>query len=243
MTPKEHYDKYLSDIYTWMSGDLDAAVSTHREFFESKNIHPRSNGLALDLGAGTGIQSISLAACGFKVLSVDFSSTLLAELDSNKGELPITCIEADIINYVKSYQHNVELVVCMGDTLTHLPDEEQVATLIQSISTILVDGGKVIFSYRDLSKERKGEDRFIHVRSDDSRTLTCFIEYFPGHVMVHDIVTERRGSTWTQKVGSYPKLRLPVEMVSRLLRRNNLSVLSEELVRGMSFIVAEKSPL
>ena len=48
------------------------------------------------------------------------------------------------------------------------------------------------------------------VKNDDSRILTCFLEYFPHHVMVHDILYEKQGGKWIQKVGSYPKLRLDV---------------------------------
>lgn len=241
MTPKEHYDNYLSHIYSWMVGDKDVAVSTHRDFFLRHNVRPVLDGVALDLGAGTGIQSFALATLGFTVMAVDFSRSLLAELDKSKGELPITSTESDILTFVQEYNRRAELIICMGDTLTHLRDKAEVVSFIQTISRILVDGGKIIFSYRDLSEEKKGRERFIHVRSDDSRSFTCFLEYFSGRVMVHDIIIEKDGASWTQKIGMYPKLRLAADVVSDILAQNDLTILSLESIRGMTFIVAKKT--
>lgn len=240
MTVKEHYDNLLGKVYSWMVGDFQERVSEQMKWFSGSGIAPAGNRVALDLGAGNGIQSVALAKLGFNVIAVDFSHQLLAELTANKGQLPIDVIEKDISEYLTETRERPELVVCMGDTLTHLRNMEEVIKLIAGIATILPTGGRLIFSYRDLDEEKNGPDRFIHVRSDEARTLICFLEYLPEVVMVHDILVEKNSVGWKQYVSSYPKLRLPLSLIRDIFQANAMRLVQEEIIRGMAFMIAEK---
>lgn len=48
-----------------------------------------------------------------------------------------------------------------------------------------------LLSFRDYSVPLQDEKRFIPVRSDEGRILTCFLEYSEDSVLVHDILHER----------------------------------------------------
>lgn len=65
-----------------------------------------------------------------------------------------------------------------------------------------------VISLRDYSTQLTAEQRFIPVRSDENRNLTCFLEYRESHVTVYDILHERDGSRWNLKVSKYNKLRI-----------------------------------
>ncbi|WP_394223151.1 class I SAM-dependent methyltransferase [Alteromonas gracilis] len=93
---EEHYEHLLSDVYTWLMGGFAAAREKNLEFFHTKSIKPSSSKIAVDLGAGSGFQSIPLAELGFSVLSVDLSQKLLSELNTNTKQLPITTVNDDI---------------------------------------------------------------------------------------------------------------------------------------------------
>jgi hypothetical protein len=161
-------------------------------------------------------------------------------LSINKGTLPIDTIEKDVLAFLTETTDSPELVVCMGDTLTHFTGYDEVLKVIAKISRVLPKRGKLVVSWRDLSKERKGADRFLQVRSDDDRTLTCFLEYFPTHAVVHDILIEKTSGTWTQTVSTYPKLRIAVPVFRKTLRDHAIAIVNEEVVRGMTYIVGEK---
>ena len=77
---KEHYQSHLSDYYSWMYGGFELKVSENRRFFQDQHVRPEHSGLAVDLGAGSGFQSIPLAELGFKVTAIDLSQKLLDEL-------------------------------------------------------------------------------------------------------------------------------------------------------------------
>src|SRR5688500_7856623 len=182
MTAKEHYDKHLGKLYSWMLGDFHERMSEQKEFFLNHRIIPSGSKLGFDLGAGNGIQSVALANLGFKVKAVDFNKQLLNELAANKGLLPIDTVEKDILSFLNETTEDPEVIVCMGDTLTHFTGYDEVIKIIRRVSKVLPKGGKLVVSWRDLSEERKDDDRFFQVRSDDTRTLVCFLEYFPIYV-------------------------------------------------------------
>src|SRR5688572_22849035 len=162
-----------------MLGDFDEKQKEQENFFWRNGIKPVSRKVAFDLGAGNGLQAISLAKLGFAVTAIDFNAQLLNELTSRKNNLNIEIINDDLLTYLKDCRHQAELIVCMGDTITHLESIDQVVLLVQQISSHLEPGGKIVLSFRDLTKALQGDERFIPVKNDDSRILTCFLEYFP----------------------------------------------------------------
>ena len=145
MTAKEHYEQHLGSFYSWMAGDFDEKLKEQERFFLAQNIKPQSTRLAIDLGAGHGIQSVSLAKLGFKVKAVDFNSQLLRELTKNSHKLDIEVIESDIRSFNKHTHPKPELIVCWGDTLTHLNNSKEIQQLISESSEALTKNGKLIY--------------------------------------------------------------------------------------------------
>jgi hypothetical protein len=117
---------------------------------------------------------------------------------------------------------------------------DDVEEFVRNISKHLEPGGKVVFSFRELNVELKGEERFIPVRNDEKRILTCFLEYFPDHVMIHDILHEYELGKWMQKVSCYPKLRLTENVIVRMLERFGINTISTERIRGMLYLIGER---
>ena len=240
MTARDHYDNHLAHFYSWMLGDFKERQEIQLDFFNRNHIMPGISNVAVDLGAGNGLQTISLAKLGFTVVAVDFNKQLLDELSARKQELPIGIVFDDVTNFINTYDEVASAIVCMGDTITHLESLSQVEHLLEKISDHLEPAGKVVISFRELIREMKNEERFIPVRSDETRILTCFLEYFPSYVMVHDILHEWQSGKWIQKVSCYPKLRLSESVVTNALERHNIKMLSAERISGMLYMVGQK---
>jgi SAM-dependent methyltransferase len=241
MKVKDHYDFHLGNFYSWMVGDFAAKQLEQQTYFIQRGMMPASNKLAIDLGAGHGLQTIALATLGYRVIAVDFNRQLLTELSLRKQGLDVEVVEDDFLIFLQNTSRQAELIVCMGDTITHLDSINDVSNLIREIERLLEPRGKAVFSFRDLSKELKEEKRFIPVKSDHTKILTCFLEYFPNHVLVHDILYEKQNGEWVQRVSAYPKLRLNEEVIVGLLRDNNLAVIQSEVINGMIYLIGQKS--
>jgi SAM-dependent methyltransferase len=239
-TAKDHYDQQLASIYSWMAGAPEAAIKRNQDLLRQLGINS-SQGLAIDLGAGPGFQSIPLAELGFSVIAVDFCEALLSELRDRAGNLPIRTIHDNILNFSKYVEEQAQVIVCMGDTLTHLDALDAVRSLLLSVEDALVTNGKFILTFRDyVSVELKGTQRFIPVQSDEFTILTCFLEYHEDVVEVYDLIYRKEGDRWILSASSYPKLRIDRNWICDQLQKSGLKVVQNTIINGMICVVAEK---
>lgn len=232
-----HYRSLLSPIYVWMCGGIDAALATGAA--DVGEFVPGS-GLAVDLGAGFGMHAIPLARAGYQVLAIDSSPELLGALRDGAVGLPVRMVGANLLDFTRYLDGEAALILCLGDTLTHLDQVAEVEQLFRDVSRSLRVGGRFVLTFRNYSHLPGGNDRFISVRGDENRILTCFLEEQPEHVLVHDMLHEREGSTWRMRVGSYRKLRLPPAQVATMLSRCGLEPAIGPGSRGMVRIVARR---
>ena len=237
---KEHYDQVLSEVYVWMLGGFDSGLENNTAFFAKHNIKPAHSGLAVDLGAGCGFQSIPLARAGFSVLAMDLDAKLLKELSVHSGDLAVKIVQDDLIDFDKYLKDSAELVVCMTDTLLHLESKDRVVGLFHKVFSALENAGKFIITFRDLTLELADLDRFIPVKSDENIIFTCFLEYEPETVKVHDLIYKRADEKWRLNKSFYRKLRLSKEWVEERLSSAGFSRIQASLDSGLVTIIAAK---
>ncbi len=237
---KAHYDNLLAPYYTWIFGGLESKLEENRNFFRGHGIRPVLSGIAMDLGAGCGFQSIPLAEAGFKVTAIDISHTLLTDLGRNARELPIKTIEDNLLNFSTHRPEDIELIVSMGDTLTHIETLDKVQLLFKSIYQALEDTGLLVLTFRDLIFELKGLDRIIPVRSESNLIFTCFLEYGKEHVKVHDVIYEKTNNQWQIQKGYYRKLRIPPDWTRQCLLKIGFEVETFDIQNGMVTIIARR---
>lgn len=135
----EEYDNLKDLWYRYTFGFIDKVLDEEFSLVQ-KNI---SNPTALDIGCGTGIQSLRLAQMGYRVIGVDVADELLkiAEnklskagyhnfefYNSNAEALPFDDNFADCVN-------------CCGPTLSFIPDWSK---SIAEMSRCIKPGGKML---------------------------------------------------------------------------------------------------
>jgi SAM-dependent methyltransferase len=214
--------------------------------FSTAGITP--TGLAIDLGSGPGFQAFALANLGFtSILAVDTSAALIAELeshrtDSHRPAQPIRTITDDIRALpVLAAPLSAKAIVCMGDTLTHLPAKSDIIELFSNTFTALAPGGILILTWRDLTPELTGPDRFIPVRATDDTIMTCFLDYAtPDTVQVHDLVHKREAGAWSLNKSSYPKLRLSPAFLTEQLTQAGFKVHPQTTAGRLLLLAATK---
>jgi len=237
-TVLEHYEEVLSQYYSRMFGEFEAKVAEQQALLERLGITARQGGdLAVDLGCGSGFQSIALARLGFRVLAIDFSHRLLAELNERARGLPVAALAGDIRDVAALAPTGVELVVCMGDTLSHLECEGDLERVFASVAARLAVGGRFVLTFRDLSRELHDLDRFVPLCSSDDLIMTCCLEYEPTSVKVHDLIWVRQSDGWHFRKGVYRKLRLAPDAVVRQLENAEFTVKRHEALAGMVTLV------
>ncbi|HZT01668.1 MAG TPA: class I SAM-dependent methyltransferase [Steroidobacteraceae bacterium] len=236
---RDHYASHLAPIYAWMCGGVEAALTRGEAELDALGLVPHATHGAVDLGAGFGMHAIPLARRGFEVLAIDNSRELLRELRTLAAGLQVRIIDDDILKFPAHLTGAPEVILCMGDTLPHLSDEQTVESLFAQAAAAIIPGGHFVLSFRDYTIPLEAERRFIAVKSDSDRILTCFLEYEEGHVNVHDLVHERAGSAWRQRVSAYRKLRLSPDWVAAALERAGFQVSRQAGSSGMVRLVAK----
>jgi 2-polyprenyl-3-methyl-5-hydroxy-6-metoxy-1,4-benzoquinol methylase len=242
----KHYETLLARHYSWMVGTEFAAKAAEQQaLLEELGAKGRS-GLAIDLGCGPGYQSVALAGLGLSpVRAVDGSEVLLKELSCHAKGLAIEPVRADIRDVKKfTKPGSASVIVCMGDTLTHLQSLDDVSQLLADAHEALTPGGLLVLTFRDLSVERSGLDRFLPIRADADRIMTCVLEFETDHVVINDLIYVREGESWSLHKNSYRKVRLGVEDVLADLRLLGFAIrVNKPLANGMQAIAALKAPV
>ena len=241
----KHYETLLARHYSWMVGSAFAnKVAEQQTLLEELGAKGRS-GLALDLGCGPGYQSVALAELGLSpVLAVDGSEVLLKELTGHAKGLLVEPVCADIRDLKKFSRPGLaSVIVCMGDTLTHLQSLGEVSQLLADAHQALMPGGLLVLTFRDLSIAREGLDRFLPIRADADRIMTCMLEFETDHVVINDLIHVRDGESWSLHKSSFRKVRLGVEDVLADLRLLGFDIrMNKPLANGMQAIAALKAP-
>lgn len=219
-----HYRELLARHYSWMlGGDVEEVAAQDRLVLEGLGIRtPSGDSMAVDLGCGPGPQTLALADMGFTaVVGIDTSEELLTELAHHARSRPaVRTLNADLLTALPDVAPpgSVDVVVCMRDTLLHLPDHAAVDWLLANAASSLTDEGTLVLTYRDLTMPWEGLDRFLPVRSDADRIFMCVLDFDdPDTVTVNDLVYTRASEGWELNKSSYPKLRIaPDALVQRI---------------------------
>jgi SAM-dependent methyltransferase len=209
---QQHYDNLLGAIYSWTLGDFDARVAASELLFR-KVLHPQAGKLALDLGCGTGVQSLALARLGYGVLGMDFSETILQEYRLRTAGVQAKAVFSDISAF--KLEHPVDVALCFGDTISHLPSWAALRSMLACVSASLAPGGEVLFATRDHTRVYEGDDRFLLIRADANQSMTCFVEDAGDRVRVTDIVHRLDEKPPTMVASSYYKLRVSPENLKK----------------------------
>ena len=88
-------------------------------------------------------------------------ASLLEELQRHAANLTVRPIQADLVHF-KGHMTSpaVDLILCMGDTLTHLSSTDAIGRLFHDIVATLRPQGRFIATFRDYRHPPAGNDRF-----------------------------------------------------------------------------------
>jgi len=177
---------------------------------------------------------------GASVVAIDFNSQLLDELKTNATghNAKIQIIQDDLVNF-KKFTLQPDLILCCGDTIAHLESFDVLHQFLTDCYQSLSEGGTLYLTFRDYSNELKDQERFILVKADETRILSCFLEYQKDRVTVFDTLYEKQNHSWQQKISSYSKIRISVSYMEEILKKLNFNIVIKETGRMNTLIAAK----
>jgi hypothetical protein len=202
--------------------------------------HPKTTALPSTSGPAAGSSPYRSHGLGYSVTAVDFCQPLLKELHSHAGSLPVETIQSDILTYSSWAGRHPALIVCMGDTLTHLPSLAEAGSLIRQCFSELDPGGRLVLTLRDYSRELHGALVMIPVECDKDLIFLCKLESHTDTLSVQDILLSRKRGLCERTAGKYTKIRIAPESLSRILTGAGFGIEYSAVDDGMITLIARK---
>jgi glycine/sarcosine N-methyltransferase len=219
------YDDF-SVNYHWLYSDY---VSSGKPALEQNEEVLKDAGPGvriLDCSCGIGTFAIALAKLGYEVSGSDGSPGMIeqAELAIRKAnvKVPLTCCTwEDLPAHVTD---PFDLIFCLGNSIGHTRNGEEMLRSVQGIRAVLRSGGKLVIQSLNWEQLRKEKTRFTHFpwrARAGQRCLPIYIWNFPerfedAHTIEVLLIFDSDG---TVVLRSYPIVYYPFrieELIERL---------------------------
>ena len=155
--------------------DWNGRAKAEGEFFIEK-LREHGAKKVLDVATGTGFHSVQLLRAGFEVTSVDGSPIMLAKAFENarKQGYILRTIQADWRFLNRSVHDLYDAVVCLGNSFTHLHDENDRRKALAEYYATLRHDGILILDQRNydaiLDKQIEPTHNYYYCGDDVSAT-------------------------------------------------------------------------
>jgi SAM-dependent methyltransferase len=169
----------FAKFYDQIMGDRSAIIERVRGYV--RRFLPDAGSL-LELGCGTGAVLAGLAD-GLQVTGVDLSPDMLA---TATARLPgIRLVRADITEF--SLGTTFDVVICVFDTLNHLPTFEAWQAMFRQADAHLAAGGLFVFDINTVGRLRRLAAAPAHVEDFGPHTLIMDVTAGEGGVFPWDV--------------------------------------------------------
>ena len=173
-----------SDFYNDIAGEYDQMfefqsdlatakklVAELKERFDFKNV--------LDIGCGTGSLTLALARAGTKCVGMDLSSGMIKKARKNTAEYAdqielINCGIADISKYADG---KFDLIICIGNTIPHLLNTEELDKMFADCSQLLNPGGHLAVNLLNYDRVLDAKDRIVGITRNKDIEFIRFYDF------------------------------------------------------------------
>lgn len=180
MLDNEKFFDQISDYYNDMI-NFDKALANRKKAL-SGFITPDMN-TAVDLGCGTGLDSISLALNNLQVTSFDISEGMIAKasakakslnlnIDFNKYSLP---------EIPEAFHNRYDLAVSLGNTLANL-DFEQLKLAILKAYKLLKEKGCLLIQILNYEQLLRNNERIVNITEVEERYFLRFYDFLENSI-------------------------------------------------------------
>jgi SAM-dependent methyltransferase len=163
----------FAKFYDQIMGDRSALIERVRGYI--RHYLPDAGSL-LELGCGTGAVLAGLAD-GLRVTGIDLSPEMLATAKAHLTGANL--VRADITEF--SLGTMFDVVICVFDTLNHLPTFDAWLAMFRQVDAHLAEGGLFVFDVNTVGRLRRLAAAPAHV------------EDFGPHTLIMDVTTGRAG--------------------------------------------------
>lgn len=150
----------------------------------------------LDIGAGTGNMAIALANKEMEVIASEPDETMAESIRSktDSSDLHLS-VQTKSMEQIVEFQSLFDGIICIGNTLPHLPDEERMEHFLNQCYQKLKQNGRLILQTVNYDKVLSTDDFSFPVIQKDEFSFTRRYEKVNDHIYFTSILSVNGEST------------------------------------------------
>jgi cyclopropane fatty-acyl-phospholipid synthase-like methyltransferase len=155
--------------------DFNSSVIAKKKFF--LNFINENYKTVIDLGCGSGSDSIPLASLGLQVTAFDNSINMLkwAKANSIKYNQKINFIQSDIAKSIDKLS-KADLIVSMGNTFANIP-QKSLSRIFKNVYRSLNAGGSFLFQVLNYYRILHEKERLIGITENQNSIYVRFYDF------------------------------------------------------------------
>jgi glycine/sarcosine N-methyltransferase len=170
--------------------------------FVSQYVHEGDS--VLDMGAGTGNMAIALAEKGLQVTASEPEETMAAIIQKKSAEKGLSInVETKSMEQIEEFQDSFNAIICVGNTLPHLPNEKAVMSFLRQCSMKLQQDGVLIIQQVNFDKVLAKENFAFPIIDKEDFTFTRHYQKEGDHILFTSKLTVN-GKTNENTIPLYP---------------------------------------
>lgn len=173
--PEQFYDA-LSEQYDAMT-DFDARAvretDTLRPLVEKYSVKT-----AVDMGCGSGVHVLALAALGVRATGVDLSERMLEKAREHAAAIPDAAFfQGDFLSSFPPALPSVDAIFCLGNSLPHIESAGRLRAVFSHWKRHLAPGGRIVVQLLNYARIMRKRERIVGIRRDDALTVVRFYDF------------------------------------------------------------------
>ena len=174
------------NFYDTASGFYDQMINFDDNFSKMKlafeKLFPNKSNVA-DIGCGSGVDSIALAANGHSVFGFDPSAKMieLALENAKKLTAEISFNKFPILGIPQKFNQKFDVVVSLGNTLANI-EGDTIYSTIQRFYDLLHDGGQILIHILNYQLITEKQERIVSIKANSDSYFVRFYDFINGEV-------------------------------------------------------------
>ena len=160
----------------------------------------------LDVACGTGWHAIALAQRGYEAVGVDISAGMIERARENAAREGVTVrfVRAGFGQLAAQVDNGFDGLICMGNSLPHVPSAEVLRETLADFAAVLRPGGALIIQQRNFDQVWSERQRFMplqtHRDGDQEWLFFRFYDFGEERATFNMVTLRREGTRWDYQV-------------------------------------------
>lgn len=186
---------YYDEIFPVDAGEM---AFVKKQLDDCKNV--------LDIGCGTGNKTIHLTDAGRKITAIDGDPAMIHEAEKSNAARDIEYMTLNMSEISRAFApESFDALLCLGNTLVHLPKPDDIGRLISDMGELLKPGGLALIQILNYDRIL---DKMLHALPELETDNIRFSRYYDfegcGMNFVTKLLVKKSGQEIKNSIPLYP---------------------------------------